>query len=139
KKRVRDFHRKLCETKVLDPACGSGNFLYVTLDLFKRLEGEILSLLEALGEKQTLLHADTIRVTPAQFLGIEIKPWAKEIAELVLWIGYLQHHFRTYGRAVPPPQPVLQDYKNIERRDAILAWDDVELVRDETGKPITRW
>ena len=39
---VREFHQKLCHTRVLDPACGSGNFLYVTLDLFKRLEGEVL-------------------------------------------------------------------------------------------------
>jgi type II restriction/modification system DNA methylase subunit YeeA len=40
---VRAFHQKLCHTRVLDPACGSGNFLYVTLDLFKRLEGEVLA------------------------------------------------------------------------------------------------
>lgn len=139
KRAVRQFHQKLCATKVLDPACGSGNFLYVTLDLFKRLESEVLALLEGLGEKQTLLHAETIRVTPGQFLGIEIKPWAKEIAELVLWIGYLQHHFRTQGKAVPPPEPVLQDDKNIECRDAVLAYDGKELVRDEAGMPITRW
>ncbi len=139
KKAVKAFHTKLCETRVLDPACGSGNFLYVTLDLFKRLEGEVLALLEALGETQTLLHADTIRVTPAQFLGIEVKRWAKEIAELVLWIGYLQHHYRGHGKVRPPPEPVLQDYKNIECRDAVLAWDSVELVRDENGKPVTRW
>jgi hypothetical protein len=139
KKVVRTFHQKLCATKVLDPACGSGNFLYVTLDLFMRLEGEVLALLAGLGETQTLLHADTIRVRPKQFLGIEVKPWAKEIAELVLWIGYLQHHFRAHGKAQPPLEPVLQDYKNIECRDAVLAWDRIELVRDEAGKPVTRW
>ena len=75
---VRAFHSKLCHTHVLDPACGSGNFLYVTLDLFKRLEGEVLGLLESLGEKQTLMHMEKVRVTPAQFHGIEIKRWAKE-------------------------------------------------------------
>ena len=42
-------------------------------------------------------------VTPRQFLGIEVKPWAKEIAELVLWIGYLQWHFRTHGRTRSRP------------------------------------
>ena len=68
-----------------------------------------------------------------------MKRWAKEIAELVLWIGYLQHHFRGHGNVGPPPEPVLQDYKNIECRDAVLAWDSVELVRDENGKPVTRW
>jgi hypothetical protein len=126
--------------RVLDPACGSGNFLYVTLDLFKRLEGEVLAALVALGEKQELLAADAIRVTPAQFLGIEVKRWAKEIAELVLWIGYLQWHFRAYEKSMPVPEPVLRDYRNIECRDAVLAWDsEPELVRDEKGKPVTRW
>ena len=137
---VRAFHVKLCHTRVLDPACGSGNFLYVTLDLFKRLEGEVLGLLESLGEKQTLMHLGSVRVTPEQFHGIEVKRWAKEIAELVLWIGYLQWHFRLYGKSIPVPEPVLRDYKNIECRDAVLAWDgDPELVRDASGEPVTRW
>lgn len=137
---THDFQTKLCATQVLDPACGSGNFLYVTLDVLKRLEGEVIALLESLGEKQTLLHMETIRVTPGQFHGIEVKRWAKEIAELVLWIGYLQWHFRTYGKDRPVPEPVLRDYKNIECRDAVLAWDgEPELVRDAKGKPVTRW
>ena len=49
---VRAFHQKLCETRVLDPACGSGNFLYVTLDLFKRLEGEVLAELDGLAKSK---------------------------------------------------------------------------------------
>jgi hypothetical protein len=143
RKVVRDFHQKLCSIKVLDPACGSGNFLYVTLDLFKRLETEVLALLGNLGEAQTVLEMQTVSVNPSQFLGIEVKRWAKEIAELVLWIGYLQWHFRSYRRgekAAQVSEPVLQDFKNIECRDAVLAWDgDPELVRDESGKPVTRW
>lgn len=83
-KRVRDFHKNLCETRVLDPACGSGNFLYVALHLFQQIESEIWSLLESLGESQDVLRLEGLRVTPAQFLGIEKKRWAKEIAELVL-------------------------------------------------------
>jgi hypothetical protein len=137
---VRAFQEQLCKTRVLDPACGSGNFLYVTLDIFKRLEGEVLALLDSLGvTQQTLVHMEGLRVTPAQFRGIEIKRWAKEIAELVLWIGYLQWHFKIYGEKVPVPEPVLQDFKNIECRDAVLAYDSEELVRDERGKPVTRW
>lgn len=136
---VAEFHQKLAATRVLDPACGSGNFLYVTLDLFKRLEGEVLATLTGLGQTQEFLHLDTVRVTPQQFLGIEVKRWAKEIAELVLWIGYLQWHFRAYGKNLPVPEPVLRDYKNIECRDAVLAYDAQELVRDEQGKPVTRW
>jgi hypothetical protein len=139
KKAVRAFHQKLCVTRVLDPACGSGNFLYVALDVLQRLEAEVLGKLEGLGDKQQLLATGSIRVTPAQLLGLEKKPWAKEIAELVLWIGYLQHHVRAHGKASPPPEPVLQDYKNIECRDAVLAYDAEELVRDDKGKPMTRW
>jgi hypothetical protein len=137
---VRDFHHRLCHTRVLDPACGSGNFLYVTLDLFKRLEAEVLALLKELGDTTDFLNVEGLSVTPKQFLGIEVKPWAKEIAELVLWIGYLQWHYRTHGRT-PPREPVLHDYKNIECRDAILAWDgEPELVCDPgTAKPITHW
>lgn len=135
---VRAFHERLCRIRVLDPACGSGNFLYVTLDVFKRLESEVLSLLSDLSHTPILQDVQNVTVTPAQFLGIEIKPWAKEIAELVLWIGYLQWHFRTRGN-VAPKEPVLHDYKNIERRDAVLAYDHEEVALDESGKPITRW
>lgn len=137
--RVLDFHHRLCQTKVLDPACGTGNFLYVTLDLFKRLETEILALLSELGYQQIGLEMKDFRVTPEQFLGIEVKPWAKEIAELVLWIGYLQWQVRQPGGALTVPQPVLTDFGNIECRDAVLAWDRVEPLLDEQGKPVTRW
>ncbi len=140
---VQAFQEKLCTTRVLDPACGSGNFLYVTLDLFKRLEAEVLELRASLGQSQELMMGmQGLRVTPAQFLGIEVKVWAKEIAELVLWIGYLQWHFRQYGKGKPVPEPVLQDYGNIECRDAVLDWDGAphaELVRDAAGKPVSRW
>jgi hypothetical protein len=135
---VKAFHRKLCETRVLDPACGSGNFLYVTMEHMKRLEGEVLDLLRELGDTQYLLELDRHTVDPHQFLGIEVNPRAAVIAELVLWIGYLQWHFRTRGRAMPA-QPVLKNFQNIENRDAILAWDRIDLVRDEQGKPVTRW
>lgn len=137
--RVRAFHKKLCEIRVLDPACGSGNFLYVALHLFQQIESEIWSLLESLGESQDVLRIEGLRVTPAQFLGIEKKRWAKEIADLVLWIGYLQWHYRMLGKKPPVFEPVLHDYHNIENRDAILAYDREELVTDERGKPVTRW
>lgn len=135
---VRAFHRHLCEIKVLDPACGSGNFLYVTLDHMKRLEGEVLNLLHDLGETQGLLELQGITVDPHQFLGLEINPRASRIAEMVLWIGYLQWHFRTHGH-VNPPEPVLRDFHNIENRDALIDYEAMELVVDADGKPVTRW
>ena len=90
---VRAFHRKICDIRVLDPACGSGNFLYVALELMKRLEGEVVALLSDLGEEQGALALAGHTVDPHQFLGIELNPWAAAVAELVLWIAYpLQTH-----------------------------------------------
>ncbi|MBI1291218.1 class I SAM-dependent DNA methyltransferase [bacterium] len=136
---VEQFHQRLCQVRVLDPACGSGNFLYVALELMKRLEGEVLDFLGRLqGAEQTRLQTGTVTVDPHQFLGIEVNPRAAAIAELVLWIGYLQWHFRTHGE-VMPPEPVIRNFRNIENRDAILAWDRIEPVLDDHGQPVTRW
>ena len=145
-KELQRFHHRLCTVRVLDPACGSGNFLYVTLEHLKRLEGEVLNALDELGYRQTGLalggeRADAAAgetVDPHNLLGIEINPRAAAIAEVVLWIGYLQWHFRTRGD-VRPPQPVVRDFRNIENRDAVLAYDRVEFVADERGVPVTRW
>ena len=134
---LRTFQLRLCNLRILDPACGSGNFLYVTLEHLKRLEGEVLNQLHDLNVSMSL-ETEGLTVDPHQFLGIELNPRAASIAEMVLWIGYLQWHFKTKGSA-QPPQPVLRDFKNIECRDAVLAYDSVELLLDESGKPVTRW
>ncbi|MCC6874244.1 MAG: class I SAM-dependent DNA methyltransferase [Sandaracinaceae bacterium] len=143
-KALQAFHKKLCQQRVLDPACGSGNFLYVALDLLKRLESEVREELWRLGDQNELLEFDGITVRPAQFLGIEKKRWAKEIAELVLWIGYLRWHFRAKGDRgeVQAPEPVLDRTENVECRDAVLTWDGephAEPVKDNSGKYVTRW
>ncbi|TVR08833.1 MAG: class I SAM-dependent DNA methyltransferase [Salinarimonadaceae bacterium] len=135
---VRAFHAQLCEIRVLDPACGSGNFLYVALELMKRLEGEVTALLAELGEDQAALSLAGHTVDPHQFLGIELNPWAAAVAELVLWIGYLQWHFRTHGKA-SPAEPVLRDFRNIENRDAVLTYQGSKPRLDDAGKPVTRW
>ncbi|MFZ2955580.1 MAG: DNA methyltransferase [Candidatus Ozemobacteraceae bacterium] len=135
---TQEFHKRLCSVRVLDPACGSGNFLYVTLEHLKRLEGEVIDALVGFGERQGLFEMEGATVDPHQFLGIEVNPRAAAIAEIVLWIGYLQWHFRTRGRTMPP-EPVLRKFANIECRDAVLAWDRVEPLLDSDGKPVTRW
>src|SRR5690606_26048700 len=101
---------------------------------------------DELGFRQTGLALDGTRadaaagetVDPHNLLGIELNPRAAAIAEVVLWIGYLQWHFRTRGD-VHPQQPVIRDFSNIENRDAVLAYDRVEYVADERGAPVTRW
>ncbi|XAP78107.1 DNA methyltransferase [Citromicrobium bathyomarinum] len=135
---VRDFHHRLCTTRVLDPACGTGNFLYVSLELMKRLEGEILETLEALGDDEARLLLDGETVGPRQFYGLELNPRAVPIADLVLWIGFLKWQLRTV-EVKDLPEPILHAYGTIRQQDALLAYDSMEMLRGPDGKPLTRW
>jgi len=134
-KTVRAFHDRLCATRVLDPACGTANFLYVTLELLKRLEGEVLEALANLGGQEALAGLEGHTVDPSQLLGLEANLRAAAIAELVLWIGFLQWHARTRGGA--PEEPILKAFRNIVVADAVLT-GEWTLRRDETGRPATR-
>jgi hypothetical protein len=115
---AQKFHHRLCAIRVLDPACGTGNFLYAALELMKRLESEVLDFYADLGGSEGL-GFETI--DPHQFLGIELNPRAAAIAELVVWIGYLQWHYRT--KTGHPEDPILKDFHNITNMDAVLTWD----------------
>ncbi len=136
---LREFRQKLCNTLVLDPACGSGNFLYVTFEHLKRLEAEVNDMLEGLGYSQQLLQETGVTVDPHQLLGIELNPRAAAITDLVLWIGYLQWYFRTWGASTMPREPVIERFHNIEYRDALLAYDPVEPALDEEGRVRKTW
>src|SRR3546814_7922014 len=105
----------------------------------KELEGEVLDLLVELGDDQYVAELTGHTITPENFLGIEINPRAAAIAQLVLWIGYLQWHFRVNGAGRAPPEPILRDVRTIENRDALIEWDDKFLELGEAGKPISRW
>jgi hypothetical protein len=137
--RVRDaavaelltFHKWLRNLSFLDPACGSGNFLYVTMAAVKRIELEVLNEIERLSGGQAGLVLDEVH--PRQFHGIEIKMWAREIAELTLWIGYHQFWRETHGGRTPPT-PILEDTGTLECRDAVLLWDAI-VHRPEKDRP----
>jgi len=135
---VKKFHHQLCTTRVLDPACGSANFLYVTLEHLKRLEGEVVNQLEALGQTQEQLGFEGETVTLQQLRGIELNERAAALAELVLWIGYLQWQIRARGNQAVA-EPVVHNYGNIECRDAVLAWDAQEVAYDAAGQLLSRW
>ena len=128
---LRAYHEWLRSLHFLDPACGSGNFLYVTLAAVKRIELEVLNEIQRLSEGQGGLVLDEVH--PRQFHGIEIKPWAREIAELTLWIGYHQFWRDTHGGRTPPT-PILEDTGTLECRDAVLAWDEI-VHRPEKDRP----
>ena len=135
---VNAFHDRLCKVTVLDPACGCGNFLYVSMQHLKVLEGEVFDVAGQFGENFKL-ELETHTVDPHQFLGLEINPRAASIAELVLWIGYLQWHFRLHGKTTPP-EPILRAFKNIQCRDAVLEYDgEPQPKRDNAGNEITVW
>ena len=136
RKLVDDFLTELRCVTVLDPACGTGNFLYVALEHMKRLEAEVLAFRADLGEATVAAAGLGQSVDPHQFLGLEINPRAAAIAEVVLWIGYLQWQLRT-GEDLG--DPVLQDLNNIACTDAVLAYDARELLTDDAGRPVSRW
>ena len=135
---VQKFLHHLCTVRVLDPACGSANFLYVTLEHLKRLEGEVINQLDALGRMQQMLGFEGETVTLQQLRGIELNERAAALAELVLWIGYLQWQIRSRGHD-GVSKPVIHNYGNIECRDAVLAWDAQEVAYDDAGQLLSRW
>ncbi|WP_456667708.1 class I SAM-dependent DNA methyltransferase [Bradyrhizobium sp. USDA 3240] len=135
---VKAYHHKLCTTRVLDPACGTGNFLYVSLELMKRLEGEVLEALDDLGENQARFAMEGETVSPRQFYGLELNPRAVPIADLVLWIGYLKWQLKTAGLA-SITEPILNAYGTVKQQDAVIAYDRQELLRDANGRPLSRW
>lgn len=110
--------RRIRETTVLDPACGSGNFLYVALQMLMDLEKEVIQ-----HPLWTGLQMASREVHPRQMYGIEIDPIAHALASIVVWIGFIQwreHHGYHYDA-----KPLLQDLsENIVCQDAILAFDD---------------
>ena len=116
------FHKRLTSLRILDPACGSGNFLYVTLEHLKRLEGEVLTAINSHGHTGLLDLGAGTTVGPQQFLGLELNPRAATVADVVLRIGYLQWHLRTYGPS-ELREPLLDEYQNIRQQDAVLTHD----------------
>lgn len=113
-----DFMERLSQVRVLDPACGSGNFLYVALTQLKDLEQEVWVYAGGVG-----LTKPDLGVSPKQLFGIEKNQFAAELAQVVVWIGYLQWLRKNGHLEGVPPEPILQTLHNIECRDAILAVD----------------
>lgn len=115
-KLVSDFMEKLAGFRVLDPACGSGNFLYLSLLALKDIEHRAQLEAEAMG-----LPRGFPRTGPENVLGIEINPYAAELARASVWIGEIQWMRRNGFEA--SRNPVLRSLSNIECRDALLYTD----------------
>ncbi len=118
-RRYRAFLNRLRAFTVLDPACGSGNFLYLALQALKDLEHRVQFEAEALGFQRAFPE-----IGPANVKGIEINPYAAELARVSVWIGEIQWMRRNgFSEA---RDPILKPLDTIECRDAILAADDAE-------------
>jgi type II restriction/modification system DNA methylase subunit YeeA len=129
-KQLRDlligFATELALIQVLDPACGSGNFLYVALKLLLDLWKEVSNFMAELGFSR-MLPQPGFAPSPGQLHGIEINAYAHELAQITIWIGYIQW-LRDNGFGVPG-EPILQPIETVKQMDAILAFD-------KKGKPL---
>jgi type II restriction/modification system DNA methylase subunit YeeA len=118
------FHDRLATIRILDPACGSGNFLYVSLALLKALEKEVMAF-AAIHDIADLAP----RVHPRQLYGIEISPYAVELASIVIWIGYLQWKHRNV-MPLDDEEPILQPLDQVQLMDAILDCADAASLKE---------
>jgi type II restriction/modification system DNA methylase subunit YeeA len=114
--RLLDWMEELSRVRILDPACGSGNFLYLSLKL----------LLDLWKETQVFMidhHLAYLpcKVGPSQLYGIETNVYAHELASVAVWIGYLQ--WRNDNAMGEPEEPILRVLGNIQHRDAIMELD----------------
>ncbi len=113
------FVERLRNVRVLDPACGSGNFLYIALRALKDIEHRVNLDVETLG-----LGRFSPTVGPECLKGIEINPFAAELARVSVWIGEIQWMKRNGFDT--PRNPVLRPLETIECRDAVLNPDGSE-------------
>ena len=127
-RRLRTFLEDLRGFTVLDPACGSGNFLYLALHALKDLEHRIQLEAEAMG-----LPRAFPAVGPANIRGVEINAYAAELARVSVWIGEIQWMRRNGFNE--SRDPILKPLETIECRDAILTaeggepeWPDADVV-----------
>ena len=117
--RLEEFQQRLAGVKVLDPACGSGNFLYLALRSLLDLEKTAIDFGASLG---WLELRPTVK--PDQMLGLEINHYATELARTSLWIGYIQWH---QSNGFPyDHSPILTALHTIHQTDAILDFSDPE-------------
>jgi len=116
---IFDFSDELKAVRVLDPACGSGNFLYVALKQLLDLWKQVSQLAAELGLPYLTVDRGP---SPEQLYGIELNPYAHELAQTTVWIGYIQW-LRDNGFG-QPAEPILKPLHNIVQMDAILAYDD---------------
>jgi hypothetical protein len=134
------LHHQLCTTRVLDPACGSANFLYVTLEHLKRLEGEVLNQLRSFGTR-TSRTSWAWKAKPSRCSSCAASSSTNAPPPWPSWCCGLASCSGTSAPAATSrvAEPVVHNYGNIECRDAVLAWDDRNPPTTPHGQLLTRW
>ena len=129
-RRLRAFLEGLRGFTVLDPACGSGNFLHLALHALKDVEHRVQLEAEAMGFQRAFPA-----VGPANVRGIELNAYAAELARVSVWVGEIQWMRRNGFRE--SRDPILKPLDTIECRDALLApgGEEPEVGESEGGKP----
>ncbi len=112
---------ELAAVRILDPACGSGNFLYVALRKLLDLWLEARDFAVHHNIQLAITYAVEKMVSPQQLFGIETEFYAHELASVVVWIGFLQ--WKHEHGILEDKEPILQKLPNIEHDDAILRYD----------------
>ena len=116
---LREFLERLRRFTMLDPACGSGNFLCLALHALKDLEHRVQLETEAMGLQQAFPA-----IGPANVKGIEINAYAAELTRVSVWIGDIQWMRRNGFHE--SCDPILKPLETIEYRDAILTLEGEE-------------
>lgn len=128
---LQSFVDRIGSWRILDPACGSGNFLYVTLNLLHQLEREVIRFAH-----DNDIVAPEPRVHPRQLFGIELDEYAHQLANVVVWIGHIQNGARA-GMNILRRDPILDPLDNIHCHNAIVTeegepaipnWPDAECI-----------
>jgi len=111
------FVEEIAVMRVLDPACGSGNFLYVALKQLLVLEKEVVAF-----AREVDVPTFFPKVGPEQVHGIELNEYAHDLATATVWIGYIQWlRDNGFGR---PDEPILKPFETVTQMDAVLAYDE---------------
>ena len=122
---LQRFVDRVASVEILDPACGSGNFLYVALNELHQLEREVMAWAFQHG-----FDRPNAKVHPRQLYGIELDEYAHQLASVVVWIGHIQNGMRS-GVDVTQRDPILEMLDNITCDNAILS--------GEESTPIPEW
>jgi type II restriction/modification system DNA methylase subunit YeeA len=130
KTKLEAFQNRVAGVTVLDPAMGSGNFLYMTLRMLLDLENDVRATIRLLEPGLVV----PVKVSPKQMRGLELNRYAHEIAGMVLWIGFIQW-CAEHGERVHR-EPVLEKLEGLQNKDAALdeatgqptVWPDAEFI-----------